>query len=384
MKSPTLLRLRLPVALVKLMDVQLVKSKLVFETGKIFAGNCFTILQNCSGELVFNTAMSGYQEIITDPSYCGQMVCMTYPHIGNTGINPEDMEGKRPYMSAMLMKDYQPVPSNWRATESLKSYLDKNELVGISDLDTRAITRYVREQGAMRAVIVPATVSDEDAIAQAKKSEGVVGKDWVMTVTTKDHYVYPSVGEAKYRVAVLDCGVKTNILRQLAGLNCELFVYPANTPAQTVLDRNVDGVFISNGPGDPATLGYAIDFIKGVLGKKPLFGICLGHQLLGLAVGLKTYKLKFGHHGANHPIQNLFTGKIEITSQNHGFNVEEPTAQHGGISVTHRNLNDHTVAGIADVKNKAFSVQYHPEAAPGPHDSNYLFHDFIRLIEESR
>lgn len=376
--------LLLPSALVKLMFVLNVKSKLVFETGKIFYGVCFTNLQNCSGELVFNTAMSGYQEIITDPSYCGQMVCMTYPHIGNTGINTEDMESRKPFMSALLMKDYHPVPSNWRSTETLKSYLDRNGIVGMADLDTRAITRYVREQGAMRAVIVPQTVSDAEAIAQVRNCEGVVGKDWVKTVSTASPYTYPAVGEAKYRVAVLDCGVKANILRQLASLGCDLLVYPATTPSSIVLNDQIDGIFVSNGPGDPGTLDYATQFIKEVLGQKPLFGICLGHQLLGQALGLKTYKLKFGHHGANHPIQNTLTGKIEITSQNHGFNVEEPGSNFPSIVVTHRNLNDHTVAGILDAEKKAFSVQYHPEAAPGPHDSHYLFRDFIRLIEEHR
>lgn len=347
----------------------------------------------CSGELVFNTAMSGYQEILTDPSYKGQIVTFTYPHIGNYGVNHEDVESDRIQASGLVVHELSPVVSNYRSTSSLQSYLESEGVAGIEGVDTRMIVRILRSQGAMRCVIAHGEGLDaRELVERAQQIPSMNGLDLTPLVTTAESYQWEgnSVGEWDYhperagvakrhRVVAIDFGVKRNILRRLHHFGCDVTVVPASTSADTILEMNPDGVFLSNGPGDPAAVLAAIETVRGLLGRKPIFGICLGHQILSLAVGASTYKLKFGHRGANHPVKNLRTGSIEITSQNHGFAVD-PATLPDRAQMTHVNLNDDTCAGIALTDVPAFAVQYHPEASPGPHDSDYLFEQFVAMM----
>jgi carbamoyl-phosphate synthase small subunit len=361
-------------------------AQLYFEDGTKFIGQVFAQGQDCSGEVIFNTAMSGYQEVLTDPSYFGQMVLMTYPLIGNYGINDEDVESRKIFLKALLVKEYIDFPSNWRSQKSLKQYLEEHNTLGIEGFDTRAITRYLRSKGSQKAILDTTNSSETELIKKLNNVPSIAGKDSVKEVTCSSSYVFTEGYEVKnkYKIAVIDCGIKYNILRHLIKLGCECTVFPASVKASEILNSNFDGVFLSNGPGDPEPVTYVVKTIEQLLGKLPIFGICLGNQLLGLALGGKTYKLKFGHHGINHPVKQLKTGHIEITSQNHNFCLDIDSLDKNDIEVTHINLNDNTVEGFRHKKLSAFAVQYHPEAAPGPHDSSYLFKDFISLINNSK
>ena len=358
------------------------QAKIVFEDGKIFNGTVFADGPDAQGELVFNTAMSGYQEVLTDPSYSDQIVMMTYPLMGSYGINPEDFESKKIFLSAFVCKEYIDHYSNWRATQSLKDYLDDQNVLGVQGIDTRALTRYLRDFGSKRALITTSTDSDDVLIKRVQDIEDMSGKNLASKVSCSEPYQWASPEKSLFNVAVIDCGVKHNILEMLRLKGCSVTVFPLSTSPEELLSDRFDGVFISNGPGDPEPVTEAVNLIKAVIGKKPLFGICLGHQILSLALGAKTYKLKFGHHGANHPVKNLKTGRVEVTSQNHGFAVDPDSINPDEIEITHINLNDQTVAGIRHKSSGAFSVQYHPEAAPGPHDSQYFFDDFVALMEQ--
>ncbi|NDC83183.1 carbamoyl-phosphate synthase small subunit [bacterium] len=360
-------------------------ARLVFEDGTVFFGRVFSGSGERFGEVVFNTAMSGYQEVITDPSYSGQMVLMTYPMIGSYGINSDDIESRGLFLEALLVKEYIDFPSNWRSRQSLKDYLGQHHVLGIEGLDTRAITRHLRDNGSQRAMITQSDESLESLLHRLNVSPSMVGLNLADKVSCDGSYQWPMNGRsARFRVAVIDTGVKYNILRLLSENGCECTVFPSSISADEVLAQDFDGVFLSNGPGDPEPVTSVIQLIRNVLGKLPVFGICLGHQLLWLALGGKTYKLKFGHHGANHPVKHLETGRVEITSQNHGFCVDIDSLSPDDIEITHINLNDHTVEGFRHRRFPAFSVQYHPESAPGPHDSQYLFEKFIDLMESHR
>ncbi|MBD3318082.1 MAG: glutamine-hydrolyzing carbamoyl-phosphate synthase small subunit [Chitinivibrionales bacterium] len=360
------------------------------EDGTVFEGESFGAAGESVGEVVFNTSMTGYQEVLTDPSYSSQIITMTYPLIGNYGVNEKDVESTRIQVAGFVVKEACPYPSNFASHTSLGEYLRKAGIVGVSGIDTRALTRHIRLAGAMKAVIYAGPhCKPDDLVDKAKAWKGLVGIDMVKNVTCQESYRWdesrdPVEGfEKKYSVVAYDFGIKHNILRILRRLGCDLTVVPASTSAQEVLSLNPDGVFLSNGPGDPAGVPYAVEAIKGLMGKKPMFGICLGHQLLSLALGGSTYKLKFGHRGANHPVKNLLNDEIAITSQNHGFCASMDSLQGCGVRVTHLNLNDNTVEGIGDFEQGLFSVQYHPEASPGPHDSAYLFENFVRMIAEN-
>ena len=332
-----------------------------------------------TGEVVFNTVLSGYQEVLSDPSYAGQIITFTYPHIGNYGVNPDDDESRRPFARGVVVRDLARRRSNWRSTGDLDGYLRQHGVPGIDAIDTRRLTRHIRDVGALPGAFGPA---DEVTLKAAAVAEpGTDGIDLVATVTCDQPYTVPARA-AERRIVAYDFGIKRTILRHLSGLG-EVTVVPAATPATDVLAREPDGVFLSNGPGDPAAVGYAVDAIRGLLGEVPLFGICLGHQLLGAALGATTHKLAFGHHGGNHPVRRLGTGRVEITSQNHNYAVSEGTLG-PGVEVTHVNLNDGVVEGIRAAGLRAFGVQYHPEAGPGPHDAAYLFDDFAALVDESR
>lgn len=357
------------------------KAKIALEDGRVFSGFSFGTSREAYGEVVFNTSMSGYQEILTDPSYKGQIVTMTYPLIGNYGINPEDVESRKPFLEGFVVKECSCITSNWRSQKSLDEYLKENNIVGIEGIDTRALTRHIRLQGAMKAVISIEDLDDESLVKKAKESPGLIGRDLVKEVTSKKLQVWNNKG--KYKVIVIDCGVKFNILRELAGNNCQVTFLPAKTDARSILNMKPDGLLLSNGPGDPAGVPYVVETVKKLLGKLPIFGICLGHQMLGLALGGKTYKLKFGHHGANHPVKDLKTGKVYITVQNHGFCVDIDSLNKKDIEITHINLNDNTLEGMRHKKLPVFSVQFHPEASPGPHDAQYLFGEFIKMMEEN-
>jgi carbamoyl-phosphate synthase small subunit len=364
---------------------------LALADGTFFRGRSFGAEGETAGEVVFNTSMTGYQEILTDPSYRGQLVCMTYTEIGNVGINTEDVESRRPFVEGFIVKEYWSDPSNWRARESLGGYLRLHGIVGISGIDTRALVRHIRTTGAQTGVISTLDLDPARLARKAKDHPTLVGRDLVRDVTCVEPYEwqqgrwdlehgYPTITEAKRFVVAYDYGIKWNILRNLRAAGCHVRVVPAGTPAENVLGMNPDGVFLSNGPGDPEAVSYAIENVAKIVGKKPVFGICLGHQILGLALGGTTYKLKFGHHGGNQPVMDLTTRKVEITAQNHGFAVDVDSLA-DLAELTHVNLNDKTVEGLRVPKQRAFSVQYHPEASPGPHDANYLFERFNKLID---
>ncbi len=369
------------------------KALLVIEDGTVFEGSGFGAEGEVFGEVVFNTSMTGYQEILTDPSYNGQIVAMTYPEIGNCGVNEEDVESRRPFLKGFVVKEYWRTPSNWRSQGDLESYLANYGIVGIEGIDTRSLTKLIRSKGAQKAVISTQDLDPKNLLKKVQSSEGIVGIDLVTEVSCEEPYNWYEgthswrpldekdlQAEDKFKVVAYDFGLKQNILRKLTDHGCEVTVVPSRTPPNEVLALDPDGIFLSNGPGDPAAVSYAIESIRTLIGKKPIFGICLGHQILSLALGAETYKLKFGHRGANQPVKNLVTGRVEITSQNHGFAVDADTLGKD-IEVTHINLNDQTIEGIKHKKHPAFSVQYHPEASPGPHDASYLFQDFIDLMK---
>ncbi len=375
------------------------KAILALADGKFDVGRSFGAEGEAVGEVVFNTSMTGYQEILTDPSYEGQMVAMTYPEIGNVGVNHEDVESRKPFVKGFIVREYNSVASNWRAAQPLHEYMREHGIVGIEGIDTRSLVRHLRTQGSQEGII--STLSDDPKalVSKAKASPGLIGRDLVKEVTCGEPYEW-SEGKwelgAGYRkregargqgrkgsffVVAYDYGIKFNILRNLAECGCRVRVVPARTPAEEVLALNPDGIFLSNGPGDPDAVPYAKGIVQKLMGKKPIFGICLGHQIMGLALGGKSYKLKFGHHGGNHPVMDLTTRKVEITTQNHGFAVDADSIK-GAAEVTHLNLNDHTVEGLAHRDLPIFSVQYHPESSPGPHDASYLFRRFVEMMEK--
>lgn len=379
-------------------------AKLALEDGTVFAGTSIGADGEVDGEVCFNTSMTGYQEILTDPSYRGQIVTMTYPQIGNYGVNAEDVESQQPQLAGFIVREHSRTQSNFRSEQSLSEYLRKWNIVAIESIDTRALVRRLRSGGAMKGVLSTVDMDEASLVAKAKASPGLVGRDlvrevlpdqprqWLEPLSRWTHLTdsvagvsdpgEPGLEEAGYsrpHVVALDFGMKWNIPRHLVDNGCRVTILPGTATDDDVLAQQPDGVFLSNGPGDPEPLEYAINTIRGLLGKRPVFGICLGHQLLGLACGAKTFKLKFGHRGANHPVQNLQTGAVEITSQNHGFAVDEDTLP-DFLEVTHRSLNDGTVEGLAHREVPAFSVQYHPEASAGPHDSHYLFRRFLKSM----
>jgi carbamoyl-phosphate synthase small subunit len=379
------------------------RAMLALEDGTAFEGRSFGRVGEVTGEVVFNTALCGYQEVLTDPSYAGQIVTMTYPHIGNYGVNLEDVESARPQVAGFVVREAATVVSSWRASGMLDRYLDEHAIVGISEVDTRALTRHIRTHGAKRGVISTAELDPEALIARARASRSILGLDLAREVTCEQPYEFEarsetpsaaphlvpvlrgSVGksaktdEAPLRVVAYDFGLKRNILRNLSAAGCAVRVVPATTPAPEALAMDPDGIFLSNGPGDPEPCAYAIEAARQFVDRLPVFGICLGHQILGLACGGKTFKLKFGHRGANHPVKNLETGQVEITSQNHGFCIEPDLFEGPEFVQTHVNLNDGTVEGFRMRDRPVLSVQYHPEASPGPHDSHYLFEEFVSM-----
>ncbi len=377
------------------------KALLALEDGLVLKGRSFTGPGEAAGEVVFNTSMTGYQEILTDPSYKGQIVTMTYPLIGNYGVNLDDIESRGVQAEGFLVKEYHPYPSNWRATGDLAAYLKASGRLGVEGLDTRALTKRLREAGAMRGIISTVDLDPDSLVRRARDLPGMEGRDLVPLVTCRRPYWWPEVetGFAEReappdwqalwaqrsgkKVILYDFGVKFNIIRSLAARGLNVLVVPAATPARELLDLNPDGIVLSNGPGDPAAVTYAIDNVRACLGAKPLFGICLGHQLMGLALGGRTFKLKFGHRGGNQPVKNHLSGRVEITSQNHGFAVDIESIPDPAVELTHINLNDNTLEGLRHPKYQAFSVQYHPEASPGPHDADYLFEEFLQLVEKS-
>ena len=378
---------------------------LALEDGRIFEGESFGTVGTRVGEVCFNTSMTGYQEVLTDPSYRGQIVAMTYPLIGNYGTNALDQESREPHVRGFVIEELSEIPSNWRSESSLEEYLRLWKIPGAQGIDTRALTRHLRERGAMKACLTSEALSEKEAVAQAINGEGVIGMDYVREVSTPapyewdaadrlsetwsvasgnaDEVIREKLPPVRYRVVAYDYGVKENILRRLRQNGFAVTVVPAAATAEEVLARNPDGIFLSNGPGDPSVLQYAHESLRSLMGKKPIFGICLGHQVLGYAVGGKTFKLKFGHRGGNQPVKDLRTGKVAITSQNHGFAVDADSLP-PEMEVTHINLNDGTVEGMRHRELPIFSVQYHPEAAPGPHDASYFFSQFAELIEKSR
>jgi len=388
---------------------------LALEDGRVFKGRAAGARTRRGGEVVFNTSITGYQEVFTDPSYSGQIVCLTYPHIGNVGTNLDDEESARPYIEGLITREFSALASNWRSSETAQAYLERYGVPVIWDVDTRALVRHLRDVGALRGVVATDGTAEEKLIAEARALPTMAGLELASRVTSKKQYEWSrgsidlgaggavdsgaaqaandgatEVGKSKrvagpgaeprYKVVAYDFGIKQNILRLLVDYGCDVTVVPAQTSAEDVLALKPHGVFLSNGPGDPEPIGYAVGNIRKMLGRVPIFGICLGHQLCGLALGGRTFKLKFGHHGSNHPVQNLRTRKVEITSQNHGFCVDPDSLPASEVEITHVNLNDHTNEGMRHRSLPLFSVQYHPEASPGPHDARYLFDDFISLM----
>ena len=385
---------------------------LALEDGRVFRGEAFGASGTTTGEICFNTSLSGYQEVLTDPSYFGQIVAMTNPHIGNYGINVLDEEARGPQVRGLVIEELSEAPSNWRSEESLHDYLHRHGIPGIQEVDTRALTKHLRQAGAMKACLTTEAMTPEQAVDRARRGDGVVGMDFVREVTPKQAFDWdPTDAESRpwkltqaghqagelrdalgnafgflppvrHRVVAYDFGMKRNILRGLRQRGLAVRVVPADTSAEDVLAMDPDGIFLSNGPGDPGALDYIHENVRGLLGKKPIFGICLGHQILGYALGGKTFKLKFGHRGGNQPVKDLMTGRVSITAQNHGFAVD-PESLCSDVEVTHINLNDGTVEGLRSKSMPVFSVQYHPEAAPGPHDAEYFFDQFANLIDET-
>jgi len=375
---------------------------LALEDGRIFNGRAAGALTRRGGEVVFNTSLTGYQEVFTDPSYAGQIVCLTYPHIGNVGANLDDEESTRPYIESLVVREFSQVTSNWRSAETAQFYLNRHKIPVIWDIDTRALVRHIRKAGAMRGMVATDGTPADQLIFEAKQLPLMAGQELAGQVSCKKAYDWQKgsidlatspwteqMGEAgaspeskKFRVAAYDYGIKQNILRLLVDHHCEVTVIPASTSAEDVLAFAPDGVFLSNGPGDPEPVTYAVENIRKLAGRVPIFGICLGHQLCGLALGGKTFKLKFGHHGSNHPVKNLLTSQVEITAQNHGFCVDPESLPSSEVEITHINLNDHTNEGMRSKTVPLFSVQYHPEASPGPHDSHYLFTQFTDMMKE--
>ncbi len=354
---------------------------LLLENGMFFHGKSLGFIGITSGEICFNTGMVGYQEILTDPSYYGQLVTMTYPHIGNYGINDKYSESNSIQVAGFIVKEGAIHPSNYQSTNSIDGYLKKHNIVGIQNLDTRAVTRIIREEGAMNAIISSEILDPKILKNKLLNIPSMKGLNLVDRVTCTKKYKYSKPNKTSFKIVAIDFGIKTNILRLLKNYGCDITVVPANITSDDIKNINPDGIFLSNGPGDPAAVTNAIKCIKSLLGKYPIFGICLGHQLLALALGAKTFKLKYGHRGCNHPVKNLETSKVEITSQNHGFAVDKNNIP-SKINITHINLNDNTIAGIACPELNAFSIQYHPEACPGPNDSQYLFDQFIQLMQK--
>ena len=369
---------------------------LALEDGTIYEGESFGAPGERAGEVVFNTSMTGYQEILTDPSYAGQIVTMTYPLIGNYGVNPVDFESTGPQVEGFVVKEYCPFPSNYRCTEPLGDFLKRHGIPGIEGVDTRALTRHIRLQGAMKGVLSTEDLDADSLVEKARAFPGLVGRDLVRNVTCEEPYHWTErlydldgarrrhlQGSARFRVAAYDYGIKQNILRYLVESGCGVTVFPAGAPAEELLETDPDGIFLSNGPGDPEPVTYAVENIRKLIHERPTFGICLGHQLIGLALGGRTYKLKFGHRGANQPVRQTHTGKVEITSQNHGFAVDIDSLDRDSIEITHINLNDGTVEGLRHRDLPLFCVQYHPEASAGPHDAEYLVGEFVKLMESA-
>ena len=383
-----------------LAEIRLRPAVLALEDGRIFNGRAAGASTRRGGEVVFNTSLTGYQEVFSDPSYSGQIVCLTYPHIGNVGANLDDQESQRPFIEALIVREFSSLASNWRSTETAQHYLDRHGIPAIWDLDTRALVRHIRHVGALRGVVSTDGTPAGQLIEEARGVPSMSGLELASRVTCEKPYrwdqgsiltssPWKEGGERaaenkthRFRVVAYDFGIKQNILRLLVDLHCDVQVVPARTPSGDVLALKPDGVFLSNGPGDPEPIAYGVENIRKLLGRVPIFGICLGHQLCGLALGGRTYKLKFGHHGSNHPVKNIHTGHVEITAQNHGFAVDPDSLPASEVEITHVNLNDYTNEGMRHRSLPLFSVQYHPEASPGPHDSHYLFRRFTEMMGE--